>query len=264
MGGRRRRMVRQRCAGDRHERHHERVNAQLDQPPAKRQGGFRGVAKPGQQIGADLAAPEHRHRLGEGVHVLRQAHRGLAGHDFFAQRRGGDFQVHAQAGHAAVAQAPEPGRVVRRLALRLDRQVHGGGDGGGAVAQDARAPVPQVGGAGGHHHVLDAVQRHRRPRHLGQLRRGFMGDGAALLERLLDGAELAGDLAVVIADAGLQHGGGEHVPTVQGGDVRIGHAVVGAQVVKARCRGERQPGDFPALPGQGGAAVVAGGAQAVR
>ena len=59
-------------------------------------------------------------------------------------------------------------------------------------------------------------------------------DGAAGRERLADRAELAGLGAALIADAGLQDGGREHVAAVQRRDLRIGNAVGGRAIVEAR------------------------------
>jgi hypothetical protein len=104
----------------------------------------------------------------------------------------------------------------------------------GALAQDLRAAIGEVGRAGGHHHVLDSVQQHRRARYFAELLRRLAVDGAAFLERFADGAELAGGAAPAVADAGLQHGGGQHVGAVQLRDLRIRHAVEGLQPVEAR------------------------------
>ena len=62
---------------------------------------------------------------------------------------------------------------------------------------------------------FDAVELDRGLRDLGELRGRLALDGAAGRERLADGAELAGLGSALIADAGLQHGGREHVAAVQ-------------------------------------------------
>ena len=93
--------------------------------------------------------------------------------------------------------------------------------------QEWRRHGPARRRAGGHHHVLDAVELDGGPGDSAELRRCLALDRAAGRQRLADGAELAGLGPALIADAGLQDGGGEHVAAVQDGDLRIGNAVRG-------------------------------------
>ena len=157
--------------------------------------------------------------------VAGQRDAGLAGHDTGAHRRRDGFEVHAQRVYTGVVHAGEPGVVVGRLALALDRQVHSGFDGSGAFGQDGGAAVVAGRGAGGQNHVLDAVQFDRGLGDLGELGGGFALDRAAGGERLADGAELAGLGAALVADAGLQHRRRQHVAAVQDGDLRVRDAV---------------------------------------
>ena len=73
--------------------------------------------------------------------------------------------------------------------------------------------------------MFDAVELDGGSRDLGELRRGLVRDRAAGGERLADGAELAGFRSALIADAGLQDGGREHVAAMQDGDLMIRHAL---------------------------------------
>ena len=141
----------------------------------------------------------------------------------------------------AFLHASEPGVVVGRLALALDRQRDGGLHRRGALGQDRGTAVVAGRRARGHHHVGDAVELDGGLGDLGELRRRLALDGAAGGERLADGAELAGLGAALIADAGLQHRGGEHVAAVQHRDLPIGDAVRGHAVVEARAHREARP-----------------------
>ena len=220
-------------AGDRHEGHHEGVNPQGDQPFAHGDQRRGAVPQPGQQVGGHLAPAEHRHRRGEGLHVALQPQLRLARQDPPPHLLLHHLQVHAQAVHAGRLHAAVPGGVVRGLALGLDRQVHPGLDGGGGLGHQPGAPVVAVGGAGGEHQLAHAIETHGRFGHLGHLVRRFSHEGAAILQRLLDGAELARLAAVAEADAGLQERGGQHVPAVQQGDRAVGDAIGRGQVVEA-------------------------------
>ena len=144
--------------------------------------------------------------------------------------------MHAERIDAGVAQPREPDVVVGRLALPLDRQIDRRLDRARALGEDRGAAVAAGRRAGRHHHVPDAVELDGGLRDLGELRRGLALDGAAGGERLADGAELAGLRAALIADAGLQHRRREHVAAVQHGDLPIGDAVRGLQLVEARPR----------------------------
>ncbi len=81
-------------------------------------------------------------------------------------------------------------------------------------------------GAGGHHHLPDPVQPDCCLRHLGKLGWGLGGDRGTGPQGLLDGAELTA-LVLAVADAGLYHRGGQHISTVQAGDLLVGHTVDG-------------------------------------
>ena len=146
--------------------------------------------------------------------------------------------MHPECVYTSVIHAGEPGVIVGWLALALDGQVDGGFDGPGAFGENGGASVVARWGAGSHHHVLDAIQFDRGFGDGGELGGGFALDRAAGGEGLADGAELAGFGSALIADAGLQHCGGQHVPTVQNGDFRIRDAVFGGQVVEAGALGE--------------------------
>ena len=263
-GGRRRGMVFQRGAGDRHERHHERVHAGRDQPLAAAQNILGRVAQAGQDVGADLAPAEHLHRARERVEIALQRHAGLARHDAGPHGRRDRFQVHPQRIDAGVAHARKPRIVVRWLALALDRQGHRRLDRERALAQDGGATVGGVRRAGGHHHMLHIVQQHGRAGHFGQLFRRLAQDGAAGRQRLPDRAELARLAPALIADAALQHRGGQHVLAVQRGDLRIRHAVERLHLVKARLARERDDAHRAAVAQDGAAPVGAGRGGQVR
>ena len=62
-------MAFERRAGDRHEGHDEGIDAERDEPLARREDGLGRVAEAGQDVGPDLAAAEHRHGGGEGVEI---------------------------------------------------------------------------------------------------------------------------------------------------------------------------------------------------
>ena len=142
--------------------------------------------------------------------------------------------MHAETVDARPSEAFEPSVVVGRLALRLDRQIDGGFHGYRAFAQDGRAAITARRGAGGHHHVLDAVELDGRASDFGELSRRLALDGPACRQRLADGAELAGLGAALIADAGLQDSGCEDIAAVQRCNVRIRDAVLGLQIVEPR------------------------------
>ena len=167
--------------------------------------------------------------------------------------------MHAERVYTGVVHAGEPGVVVGWFALALDRQVDGGFDGPGAFGQDGGASVVAGRGAGGQNHVLDAVQFDRGLGDVGELGGGFAFDGAAGGERLADGAELAGFGAALVADAGLQHGGRQHVAAVQDGDFRVWDAVFRGQVVEAGALRKADRSEGGAVAGDAAVAVGVGG-----
>ena len=161
------------------------------------------------------------------------------------------------------AHALEPAVGIRRLALRLDRQVDGGLHRERALAEHGGTAVCGVRRARRHHHVLDAVEQHGGARHLGELIRRLVRDGAAGGQRLANRAELAGLGAALVADAGLQHGRRQHVLRVQHGDLRIGDAVKGLQAIEARLARERHAPDIDAVALDGAETVGVGATRLV-
>ena len=168
------------------------------------------------------------------------------------------FQVHAERVDAGRAHALEPAVVVGRLALALHRQVDRRLDREGAVGA---APPRRGRRACGVPVVMtmcltpssSTAARATSASCCGRLVR----DRAAGRERLADRAELARLAAALVADAGLQHGRGEHVGAVQRGDVRVGHAVECLQRVEARLlrEGDRRDRDA-AAPQRAGATRI--------
>ena len=138
------------------------------------------------------AAAEHRRRRREGGEIALDRDLRLAGHDARAHLRRHGFEMHAERVDAGGLQPLEPGVVVGRLALRLDRQIDRGLHRRRALAEDRGAAVAPARRAGRHHHVLDAVELDGGLGDFGELRRRLALDGAAGRERLADGAELAG------------------------------------------------------------------------
>ncbi len=157
--------------------------------------------------------------------------------------------MHAERVDTGVVHPREPGVAIRRLALALNGKIDRGFHGGGAVGKDRRAAVGRRRRAGGHHHVGHAVELDRGLRHLGQLLGCLVLDGAAGGERLADGAELAGLGPALIADAGLQHGGGEHVAPVQHGDLPVRNPVGGHAIIKSRARRKAHRAEIEAVSG---------------
>ena len=247
MSGARCGMVLQRRAGNRHERHHERVDSHADQALGHGEDRFRRVSEPGEDIGRDLALAEDRNGGGESVEIAVQRHARLAGHDSRPDLRGHRLEMQAERIDARRLQPGEPAVVIGRLALGLDRQVHRRLHREGALAEHGRPSVGGVGRARGHHHVLDAVEEHGGAGDLRELLRRLVGDGSPGRERLSDGAELAGLGAALVADAGLQHRGGEHVAPVQHGDLRIGHPVEGLEPVEPGLARKRHTTDHGAV-----------------
>ena len=240
-------MAFERRARDRHERHDERIDAERDEPLADLEDGVRAVAEAREDVGRDLAAAEHGNRRGEGAEIALDRNLRLARHDLAPKFRRHDLEMHAEAVDARAREPLEPSVVVGRLALRLDRQIDGGFHGRRAFAQDRRAAIAAGRGAGGHHHVLDAVELDGRASDFGELSRRLALNGPACRQRLADGAELAGLGAALIADAGLQDGGCEDVAAVQRRDVRIRDAVLGLQIVESRPLREADFGDRQAV-----------------
>ena len=134
-------MAFERRAGDRHERHDERIDAERDQLLADREDRRFAVAEAGENVSRHLAAPEYRNGGREGLEIPLDADLRLAGHDARAHLLGHRFEVHAERIDAGVAHAREPGVVVRRLALALDRQIDRGLDRQRALGQDRGAAV---------------------------------------------------------------------------------------------------------------------------
>src|SRR5271170_3763749 len=117
-----------------------------------------------------------------------------------------------------------------------------------ALSARIAAPRSEAGRrASGHHQVFDAVEFDGGFRHFRQLRGRLALEGASGRERLADRAELAGLGAALIADVGLQDGGGEHVAAVQDGDLGIGYAVRRLQVIESRPWRERDGADREAV-----------------
>ena len=79
--------------------------------------------------------------------------------------------MHAEAVDARAGETFEPNVVIGRLALRLDREIDSGFHGRRALAQDGGATIAARRGAGGHHHVLDAIELDRRACDFGKLSR---------------------------------------------------------------------------------------------
>jgi hypothetical protein len=151
--------------------------------------------------------------------------------------------MHPERIGAGGAKAREPGVAVGRLALYLDRQIDRRFHRGGALGQNGRAAILSRWGAGGHHHVLDAVEFDGGFGHFGKLRRRLSLDRAASGERLADRAELAGLGAALISNTGLENCSGEHVASMQNGDLRIGYAVGSLQRVESRSLRKRRLAD---------------------
>src|ERR1700691_1740247 len=81
--------------------------------------------------------------------------------------------------------------------------------------------------------MLDAIQFHRRLRHLRKLLGRFAFHGATGGQRLTDRAELTRLGATLVADAGLQDGRRQYIPAMQDGNLRVWDTVRGGQVVEA-------------------------------
>ena len=188
--------------------------------------------RPDEDVGRDPVAPEAADRLVPRGLVGRHRDRCLARHppaaDVVVQR----LDVDADGRGAGLGELGDHREVVGRFALDLDgepgNRVEDGPHTSGEVA---RASVRCRRRAGRQHHLADAVEAHRGLGHLGELRRGLHPRGGPGLERRLDGAEPApGGLGV--ADAGLDDRAGEHVGAVQPGELLVGDAVGGPQVVE--------------------------------
>ena len=162
--------------------------------------------------------------------VALDRNRGLARHEAAAQLRGHGLEVHAEVSTRRVA-GVEPGVVVRRLALGLDRQVDGGFD----------APRTRRGwrhrdrgrwGAGSEHHVLHAVELDR-----GHARRRRAEQGScarpSVPPRATGRWRRTGRFSCG-SDSGCRSAGpwspGRRVRAAR--DIRIRDAVVGRQVVE--------------------------------
>ena len=141
-----------------------------------------------------------------------------------------------------------------RLALHLDRQArHRRPDRPHAAGEVSGAAVASVARPGGQHHLPHAVEADRGLGDLGELLgRLHRGRGAGA-QRLLDRAEPAAVL-LAVAHAGLDDRRREHVVAVQAGDLLVGHAVGGREVV------ERGAGDGGDLDAQVGDPAVGAGA----
>ena len=160
--------------------------------------------------------------------------------------------MHAERIDAGVVHAGEPGVIVGWFALALNGQVDGGFDGPGAFGENGGASVVARRGAGSKNHVLDAIQFDRGFGDGGELGGGLAFNCPAGGEGLADGTELAGFGSALIADAGLQHGSSQHVPTVQHSDFRIRDAVLGRQVVEAGALREADASEIDAIARQCG------------
>ena len=128
------------------------------------------LAEADEQIRRHLVAAEHPDRLPPRLAVLRQRHGRLAGHPAAADVVVERLDVDADGVGARVAQLGQDRQVGGRLALHLDGQPgHRGLDRPHAPGQMPRAAVGSRRGAGGHHHLRDAVEPHRGLGDLGQL-----------------------------------------------------------------------------------------------
>ena len=141
----------------------------------------------------------------------------------------------------ACLHAREPGIVVGRLALSLDRQIDRGLHRARTFGEDRGAAVAPGRRAGRHHHVLDAVEFDGGLGDFGELLRRLAFDGAAGGERLADGAELAGLGPALIAHAGLQDRRRQDVAAVQHRDLPIRNAVGGGCDRKSAAASESSP-----------------------
>ena len=221
-------------AGQRPERHDERVDAHVDELLGRFDHLVGVLAEPDQQVGRDLVVAEDPHGLAPGGAVLVERHRGLARHPAPAHVVVHRLDVDADRAGARLVEVGDGLQVGRRLALHLDREVgkhlpycpH-------APCQVGGAPVASVRRARRHDHLRDAVEVVRGLGHLGDLRGCLDRDRRARLERLLDRAEPA-PLGLVVAHARLHDGRREDVGRVQPGDLLVGDAVSGLEVVELR------------------------------
>ena len=236
-------MAFERRARDRHEGNDERVDAERDEPLAGLEDGVRGIAETREDVGRDLAPAEDRNRRGKGFEVTLDRNLGLARHEFAPELGRYDLEMHAEAVDARASEAFEPSIVIGRLALRLDRKIDSGLHRRRAFAEDRRAAIAARRRAGGHDHMLHAVEFDRGARDFGKLSGRLALDGPARRKRLADGAELAGLRSALYRIAGLQDRGREDVTAVQRRNVRIRDAVLGLQIVKSRSRREADFGD---------------------
>ena len=94
------------------------------------------IAQAREDVGRDLAPAEYGNRRGEGFEVTLDRNLGLARHEFAPQFGRYDLEMHAETVDAGAGETFEPGVVVGRLALRLDREIDGGFHGSGAFAQE--------------------------------------------------------------------------------------------------------------------------------
>ncbi len=166
--------------------------------------------------------------------------------------------MHPERVYTSVIHAGEPGVIVGWLALALNGQVDGGFDCPGTFGENRGASVVARWGAGSKNHVLDAIQFDRGFGDGGELGRGLALDRPAGGEGLADGAELAGFGSALIADASLQHRGGQHVPPVQDSDFRIRDAVLGGQVVEAGALREADASEIDAIADNAAVAIAVG------
>ena len=231
--GRGRRVAFERRSRDRHERHDERIDAERDQLGGNLQDRIRRVAKPGQNIGGDLPAPEYGHGGLIGAEIALDGRLRLAGHDARAKFRRDDFEMHAERVDAGSLHATEPFIPVGRLALRLNREIDRGFHRARAVAQDLSTAIAAARRSRRHNHMFDVVEFHCGVGDFRQLTRRLALYGSSGGKRLSDGAELARLRAALIADAALQYSRRQHVAAMQRCDLPVGHALGGGEIVEA-------------------------------
>lgn len=192
------------------------------------------IAKPGEDVGRNLAMSEDGYCRLERSEVSLHRHLRLSRHDTLTHPLGDRFQMHAERIDAGVLHSLKPGVVVGRLALSLDRKIDRGFDPPRAFAKDFGTTVAARRRSGCHHHMGNAIKLDSCAGDFGELLRRLAFNGTAGGEGLADGAELAGLGAALIPDAGLQDRRRQHVAAVQRCNFRIGNAVSGRALVKAR------------------------------
>ena len=158
------------AAGDRAERHHERVDAHLDRAPATVDDELGPLAHPEQHVGGHAAAAEHLDRALPGREVALDAALRLARGDAREHVGIERLGVDADGVDARPVHLLEHAQVVRRLELDLDRQPARLLDRRRAAADVDRAAVAPIERSGGERDVDRVVEVARRGAHLGELR----------------------------------------------------------------------------------------------